>query len=65
MPPPDDGDRWESRPYGLRHRYRASQLWATHHADTDAGTDVRLVEAGALGDGTDIDTPEDLETIAR
>lgn len=33
--------------------------------DLLAGADVRLVEAAAHGDGTDIDTPEQLEKIAR
>lgn len=33
--------------------------------DLLAAAEVRLVEAGHLGDGTDIDTPEHLETIAR
>lgn len=33
--------------------------------DLLADVEVRLVEAGHLGDGTDIDTPEHLETIAR
>jgi CTP:molybdopterin cytidylyltransferase MocA len=33
--------------------------------DLLAGADVRLVEAGHLGDDTDIDTPEQLEAIIR